>query len=66
MIFNLSVRKIDAIVLFNRFYKPDIDLDRVQMTAADVYSTPDEVYLPLRWVGMVEGFPKRLKQQSHE
>ncbi len=58
MIFNLSVRKTDAIVLFNRFYKPDIDLDRMQMTAADVYSTPDEVYLALRWVGMMSGHVK--------
>lgn len=58
MIFNLSVRKIDAIVLFNRFYKPDIDLDKMQITAADVYSTPGEVYLPLRWVGMLSGHVK--------
>ncbi len=52
MIFNLSVRKIDAIVLFNRFYQPDIDLDKMEITAADVFSTPQENALPLRWVGM--------------
>jgi dihydroorotate dehydrogenase (fumarate) len=53
MIFNLSVRKIDAIVLFNRFYQPDIDLDKMEITSADVFSTPQENALPLRWVGMM-------------
>jgi dihydroorotate dehydrogenase (fumarate) len=55
MIFNLSVRKIDAIVLFNRFFKPDIDLEKMEITAADIYSTPDEFYLPFQWVGMLSG-----------
>jgi dihydroorotate dehydrogenase (fumarate) len=53
MIFNLSVRKIDAIVLFNRFYHPDIDLDNMEIISADVFSTPQENALPLRWVGMM-------------
>jgi dihydroorotate dehydrogenase (fumarate) len=53
MIFNLSVRKINAIVLFNRFYQPDIDLDKMEITSADVFSTPQENALPLRWIGMM-------------
>ncbi len=53
MIFNLSVRKIDAIVLFNRFYQPDIDLDKMEIISADVFSTPQENALPLRWIGMM-------------
>jgi dihydroorotate dehydrogenase (fumarate) len=53
MIFNLSVRKINGIVLFNRFYRPDIDLDRMEIVSADVFSTPGENSLPLRWVGML-------------
>jgi len=53
MIFNLSIRKIDAIVLFNRFYQPDIDLDKMEITSADVFSTPQENALPLRWVGVM-------------
>lgn len=55
MIFNLSVRKIDAIVLFNRFFKPDIDLEKMQIIAADVYSTPGEHCRPLQWIGMLSG-----------
>lgn len=55
MIFNLSVRKVDAIVLFNRFFKPDIDLEKMQIIAADVYSSPSEICRPLQWIGMLSG-----------
>ena len=53
MLFNLSVRKIDAIVLFNRFFQPDIDLEKMEVVASHVFSSPEEIALPLRWVGMV-------------
>jgi dihydroorotate dehydrogenase (fumarate) len=55
MIFNLSVRKIDGIVLFNRFYRPDIDLETMELISADVFSTPQENTLPLRWIGLLSG-----------
>jgi len=54
MAFNLSVRKIKGIVLFNRFYRPDIDLDKMELISADVFSTPQENALPLRWVGLLD------------
>lgn len=53
MLFNLSVRKINAIVLFNRFYRPDIDLKKLEVVASHVFSSPEEMALPLRWMGMV-------------
>jgi dihydroorotate dehydrogenase (fumarate) len=53
MIFNLSIRKVDAMVLFNRFYRPDIDLEKMEIGSAEVFSTPQENSLPLRWVGMM-------------
>lgn len=52
-IFELSVRKIEGIVLFNRFYQPDIDLDKMELVSSHVFSTPEEIALPLRWVGML-------------
>lgn len=54
MIFNLSVRGVSGIVLFNRFYRPDIDIDREEVTGANyIFSTPTEISTPLRWVGML-------------
>jgi dihydroorotate dehydrogenase (fumarate) len=58
MIFNLSVRRIEGIVLFNRFYRPDIDLDKMEVVSSHVFSSPEEITLPLRWVGILSGHTK--------
>lgn len=51
----LSSYEIEGIVLFNRFYKPDIDIDKLEFTSTTRYSTPIELSLPLRWVGILSG-----------
>jgi dihydroorotate dehydrogenase (fumarate) len=53
MILNLSIRGVAAIVLFNRFYRPDIDIEKEKITAAPIFSTPEEISIPLRWIGMM-------------
>lgn len=42
-----------ALVLFNRFYQVDIDVDRMEVTAGVRFSSPDEISLPLRWVALL-------------
>lgn len=42
-----------GIVMFNRFYEPDIDLDKMQITSSEVFSSPSDMRHTLRWVGMV-------------
>jgi dihydroorotate dehydrogenase (fumarate) len=42
-----------SLVLFNRFYRPDIDIDNLHMTTRDTLSGPDEITLSLRWVGLL-------------
>lgn len=44
-----------AVVLFNRFYQPDIDIQNMKMSLTDVFSDPSELYNILRWVGIVSG-----------
>lgn len=51
----LSNTGIRGMVLFNRFYSPDIDLKKLEMTAMQVYSSPADLALPLRWIGMLSG-----------
>ncbi len=51
----LSRRDIDALVLFNRFARFDFDIDDLKLVPADVTSTPDEVFVPLRWVSILSG-----------
>ena len=42
-----------GIVMFNRFYEPDINLDKLELTASEVFSTPQEIRHGLRWTGLV-------------
>jgi dihydroorotate dehydrogenase (fumarate) len=48
----------DALVLFNRFYQPDIDLDSLEVRPDLVLSTPHETRLPLRWIAILCGHVK--------
>lgn len=45
----------DGLVLFNRFYQPDIDLESLSVAPNLVLSTADELRLPLRWIGVLYG-----------
>ncbi len=45
----------DGIVLFNRFYQPDIDVDRMAVEPRLVLSDSDELRLPLRWCAILHG-----------
>lgn len=45
----------DALVLFNRFYQPDLNLDRLEVVPHLVLSTPFEMRLPLRWIALLYG-----------
>ncbi|HRY16378.1 MAG TPA: dihydroorotate dehydrogenase-like protein, partial [Candidatus Competibacteraceae bacterium] len=43
----------DALVLFNRFYQPDFDLDKLEVAPNLNLSTPDEIRLPLLWIAVL-------------
>jgi len=43
----------DGLVLFNRFYQPDLDLEALEVAPHLVLSGPDELRLPLRWIGLL-------------
>jgi dihydroorotate dehydrogenase (fumarate) len=45
----------DALVLFNRFYQPDIDLETLDVRPNVILSTPQAMRLPLRWVAILFG-----------
>jgi dihydroorotate dehydrogenase (fumarate) len=45
----------DALVLFNRFYQPDIDLEEMEVVPNLHLSEADELRLPLRWVAILAG-----------
>lgn len=51
----LDIAGADGLVLFNRFYQPDIDLDELEVVPNVLLSTPYELRLPLRWVAILHG-----------
>ena len=45
----------DGVVLFNRFYQPDIDLEALEVRASLDLSTSADLRLPLRWTALLSG-----------
>jgi dihydroorotate dehydrogenase (fumarate) len=45
----------DGLVLFNRFYQPDIDLGRLALSTELALSTAAEIRLPLLWISLLAG-----------
>jgi dihydroorotate dehydrogenase (fumarate) len=45
----------DGLVLFNRFYQPDIELETLEVKPNLLLSTPMAMRLPLRWVAILHG-----------
>jgi dihydroorotate dehydrogenase (fumarate) len=56
---NMAKRFVDAgangLVLFNRFYQPDFDLEELEVVPNLVLSTSNELRLPLRWIAILYG-----------
>jgi len=51
----LSKAGADGLVMFNRFYQPDIDLETLDVVPNVILSTPMAMRLPLRWIAMMYG-----------
>ncbi len=51
----LDAAGADALVLFNRFYQPDIDLENLEVEPGIFLSTPQARRLPLRWIAILHG-----------
>ena len=56
---NMGVRLVEAgadgLVLFNRFFQPDIDLESMETQPRLHLSTPTELLVPLRWIAVLHG-----------
>ncbi len=52
---NISNSGVAGIVLFNRFYSPDIDLEKLEIVPADQFSSATDYLLPLRWTALMSG-----------
>jgi dihydroorotate dehydrogenase (fumarate) len=55
MIQRLSNSGVAGLVLFNRFYTPDFDIEQFRVVSRNVLSTPAELGISLRWVSIMSG-----------
>ncbi|MBP6978796.1 MAG: dihydroorotate dehydrogenase-like protein [Bacteroidales bacterium] len=51
MIKRLDEEGVDGVVMFNRFFRPDIDIDSISIVFDNYLSSPVEITEPLRWIG---------------
>ena len=51
----LDAASADGLVLFNRFYQPDIDLEELEVKPSVILSTPQALRLPMRWIAILFG-----------
>lgn len=47
--------KVAGFVLFNRYYRPDIDISSMEIKSAGVFSEPKDISTPLRWIALLSG-----------
>jgi dihydroorotate dehydrogenase (fumarate) len=50
---HLDTAGADALVLFNRFYQPDLDIDQLEVVPSLTLSHPSELLLRLHWVAVI-------------
>lgn len=55
MAYRLAAAGADGLVLFNRFYQPDLDLENLEVVPHLVLSNPYAMRVPLRWVAILYG-----------
>ena len=60
MVQQLYIRGAAAVVLFNRFYAPDINTANMTFESAEVLSSPADLRLSLRWIGIVSSQVKKI------
>lgn len=53
LLFKLDELSIDGVVLFNRFFSPDIDIKKMTFSSANMFSSPDEYSQSLRWTALM-------------
>jgi dihydroorotate dehydrogenase (fumarate) len=64
LVSQLYRRGASAVVLFNRFYAPDINTDTLTFGSAEVLSSPNDIRDSLRWTGIVSSQVKEIDLAS--
>jgi dihydroorotate dehydrogenase (fumarate) len=55
LVYILKVNGADGVVLFNRYYPPDIDINTMQLVSGNVFSSHSDLGDTLRWTAIISG-----------
>lgn len=61
MVERLKAAGADAVVLFNRFFEPDIDIEKMDFMNSNIFSSADDYNQALRWIGMLDGKTSKIE-----
>jgi len=64
LVYKLYHRNVEGVVLFNRFFQPDIDIDNMSFTSSAVLSSDVDIRNTLRWVGIISDRVKNIDISS--
>ncbi len=53
IISQISRTGVEGIVMFNRYYSPDIDINSFDIIPAPLFTTPNDYVIPLRWISIM-------------
>nr|WP_320016007.1 dihydroorotate dehydrogenase-like protein [uncultured Desulfobacter sp.] len=53
MIKKISDTGVSGMVLFNRFFNPDIDIEKLEIKPSFIFSTPSDIAMSLRWIALM-------------
>jgi dihydroorotate dehydrogenase (fumarate) len=51
----IKLHGAQGVVLFNRYYRPDIDIRRIRLTSGQIFSAPSDLSDTLRWTALISG-----------
>ena len=55
LVYTLKSNGADGVVLFNRYYQPDIDINSLQIVSGNVFSSHSDLSDTIRWTAIVSG-----------
>ena len=64
LVYKIYIHGGKGIVMFNRFYRPDIDINKIELTSGDVFSAPTDFSDTIRWTAIVSGIVPKISIAS--
>ncbi len=58
MVSAIERKGVSSVVLFNRFFRYDVDIEKKERIPGNIFSSPEEIYLSMNWIARIYGKTK--------